>query len=85
MLRVLHFCTFNSSAGYLALALVGSGWMMLAVLGVNFAFSPAQTGELGPTTVTIPTTWQFPVLVPVTLVLTALLFPLNFSVSLSLN
>ena len=33
----------TSSAG-LGLVPVRSGWMMLAVLGVNHAFSPAQTG-----------------------------------------
>ena len=32
-------------------ALVRSGWMMLAALGVKHVFSPAQTGELGLTTV----------------------------------
>jgi len=32
-------------------ALAQSGWMMLAALGVKHVFSPAQTGELGPTTV----------------------------------
>jgi len=36
---------------------------MLAVLGVNHAFSPAQTGELGLTTVPIMRMWQFIVLV----------------------
>jgi len=44
-------------------ALVESGWMMLAVLGVNHAFSPAQTGELGLTTVPTLKMWQFIVLV----------------------
>ena len=36
--------TFSAGLG---LAMVRPGWMMLAVLGVNHAFSPAQTGELG--------------------------------------
>ena len=47
--------------------LVKSGWMMLAVLGVNHAFSPAQTGELGFTTVPTLKMWQFIVLVLVSL------------------
>jgi len=54
--------SITSSAG-LGQALVRSGWMMLAVLGVNHAFSPAQTGELGLTTVPIMRMWQFIVLV----------------------
>jgi len=54
------------SAG-LGQALVESGWMMLAVLGVNHAFSPAQTGELGLTTVPTLKMWQFIVLVLVSL------------------
>jgi len=47
--------------------------MMLAVLGLNHAFSPAQTEELGLTTVTILQMWQFSVLVLTLVVLTALL------------
>ena len=79
MLRVLHFCTFISSAG-MALALVGSGWMMLVVLGVSHVFSPAQTGELVFMTVPILKMWLFPVLVPVSLVLTAVvLVPVSLS------
>ena len=58
-------------------ALVRSGWMMLAVLGVNHAFSPAQTGELGLTTVAILKMWQFSVLVFVSLVLTAALLAVS--------
>ena len=54
-------------------ALVRSGWMTLAVLGANRAFSPAQTGELGFTTVSILRMWLFPVLVLIPLVLTAAL------------
>jgi len=45
------------------MALVRSGWMMLAVLGLNHVFSPAQTGELGHTTVATLKMWPFPVLV----------------------
>ena len=46
--------------------------MMLTVLGVNHASSPAQTGELGLTTVSIRKMWQFIVLaIRVCLVLTA--------------
>ena len=79
MLRVLHFCTFISSAG-MALDLVRSGWMMLVVLGVSHVFFPAQTGELVFITVPIPKTWQFRVLVPVSLVLTAVvLVPVSLS------
>ena len=37
--------------------------MMLAVLGVKHASSPAQTEELGLTTVAILKMWQFSVLV----------------------
>ena len=44
--------SITSSAG-LGQALVRSGWMMSAVLGVNHALSPAHTGRLGPTTVPI--------------------------------
>jgi len=44
--------SITSSAG-LGQALVQSGWMMLTVLGVNHASSPAQIGGLGPTTVPI--------------------------------
>ena len=44
------------SAGFV-LASVQSGWMMLAVLGVNHAFSLAQTGELGLTTVPTLKMW----------------------------
>ena len=58
------------SAGFV-LASVQSGWMMLAVLGVNHAFSLAQTGELGLTTVPIMRMWLFTVLVLVFLVPTA--------------
>ena len=49
------------------------GCPTLAVLGVNRAFSPAQTGELGLpiATVTILTLWPFSVLVIVPLVPTA--------------
>ena len=47
--------------------------MMLAVQGVNHAFSPAQIEELGLTTVSILKMWQFPVLVLVPLVPTAAL------------
>ena len=53
------------------MALVRSGWMMLTVLGVNHVFCPAQTGELGLTTVPIMRMWLFPVLVLVFLVPTA--------------
>ena len=59
--------TFLAGMG---LALDQSGWMM-SVLGLSQAFSPAQTGELGLTTVPILKTWPFTVLVLVTLVLTA--------------
>ena len=52
-------------------ALVRSGWTMLAVLGVNHAFSLAQTKELGPTTVTTLKMWPLPVLGLSPLVLTA--------------
>jgi len=39
--------TINPSfVGNLGLVLDRSGWMLLAVLGMNHAFSPAQTGEL---------------------------------------
>jgi len=55
----------------MALALVGSGWTMLVVLGVSHVFSRAQTGELVFMTVPILKMWIFPVLVPVSLVLTA--------------
>jgi len=55
----------------MALDLVGSGWMMLVVLGVSHVFSHAQTGELVFITVAILRMWLFPVLVPVSLVLTA--------------
>ena len=52
--------------------------MTLAVLGGNHAFSPAHTGELGPTTVPILKTSQFSVLVLGLLVLTAaLLIPVS--------
>ena len=44
--------SITSCAG-LGQALVRSGWMMSAVLGVNHASSPAHTGDLGPTTVPI--------------------------------
>ena len=36
---------------------------MFGVPGVKHAFSPAQTGDLGLTTATIPKMWQFSVLV----------------------
>jgi len=51
--------------------------MMLAVLGMNHAFSPAQTGELGLTTVSTLRMWQFFVLVFVPLVLTAALLTVS--------
>ena len=51
-------------------ALVQSGWTMLAVLGVNHASSPAQTGELGLTTVPTLKMWPSPVLAVCSLVLT---------------
>ena len=41
----------------LGLALVPSGWMMLAVLGVSHVFSPAQTEESGLIIVTILKMW----------------------------
>ena len=80
MSKVLHFYAFISSAG-MALALVGSGWTMLVVLGVSHVYSRAQTGELVFITVSILKMWQFPVLVPVSLVLTAVVL---VTVSLSL-
>ena len=80
MSKVLHFCAFISSAG-MALDLVGSGLMKLVVLGVSHVFSRAQTGELVFITVSILKMWQFPVLVPVSLVLTAVVL---VTVSLSL-
>jgi len=52
-------------------ALVPSGWMKLAVLGVNHVFSPAQTRGLGHTTVPTLKMWPFTVLVLGSLVLTA--------------
>ena len=68
-----------SSAGMgLALALIQSGWTMLAVLQVIHAFSPVQAGELGSTTVAILKMWPFPVLVPVVLPETADLLPRLF-------
>ena len=70
-----------SSAG-LGQALVRSGWMMLAVLGVNHAFSPAQTEELGLTTVAILKMWPFTVLVLVSLVLTAALLTVSLAMYL---
>ena len=60
-------------------ALVESGWMMLAVMGVNHAFSPAQTGELGLTTVPILKMWPFTVLVLVSLVQTAALLDVSLA------
>jgi len=45
--------------------------MMLAVMGVNHAFSPAQTEELGLTTVPILKMWLFTVLVLVPPIQTA--------------
>jgi len=57
------------SAG-MSLALDQSGGMTLCVR-LSHAFSPAQTRELGLTTVPILKTWPFTVLVVVTLVLTA--------------
>jgi len=45
--------------------------MMLAVMGVNHAFSPAQTEELGLTTVPILKMWPFTVLVLVPPIQTA--------------
>ena len=62
----------NFTAG-LALALVGSGWMMLAVLAVKHSFSLAQTEELVLTTVAILMMWPLTVLVLVSLVPTAAL------------
>jgi len=59
--------TLFSSAG-LGQALIGSGWMMLAVLGVNHVFSPAEIGGLDRITVSILKMWQFSVLVVVLLV-----------------
>ena len=57
--------------------------MTLAVLGLSRAFSPAQTEELGLTTVAILKTWPFPVLVFVLLVLTAASLTLTLRVPLS--
>ena len=67
----------------MALAWVRSGWMMLAVLGLNHVCSPAQTGELGLTTVPILKMWQFPVLAFVSLALTAATSTLHCPVSLA--
>ena len=53
---------------------------MLAVLGVNHASSPAQTGESGLTTVSILKMWQFIVLVLVPLVRTAALLTVSFCI-----
>ena len=64
-------------------ALIRSGWMMLAVLGLNHVCSPAQTGELGLTTVSIAKMWQFPVLAFVSLALTAATSALHCPVSLA--
>ena len=70
----LHLLKLNchlhpiSSAG-MAQALVRSGWMMLAALGLNHVFSPATTGELGLTTVATLKMWPFPVLALGSLVL----------------
>ena len=61
-----HYLTSSSITflhAVMGQALVRSGWMMLAVLGVNHVFSPAQTGELDLITVSILKTWPFPVLV----------------------
>ena len=66
------------SAG-LGLALVQSGWMMLAVLGMNHVFSPAQTGELGWRSVTTLKMWPFTVLVLVPLVPTAALLAVSLA------
>ena len=56
-----HRNMFSSSITFLhavmGLALVRSGWTMLAVLGVNHVFSPAQTGELDLITVSILKMW----------------------------
>ena len=49
------------SSAALGLALVGSGWMMLAVQGLNHSFSPVKTRELDHTTVPILRMWQFSV------------------------
>jgi len=68
-----------SSAG-LGQALVRSGWMMLAVLGVNHASSPAQTEELGLTTVATLKMWPFIALVLVPLVPTAALLTVSFCI-----
>jgi len=79
VLRGLHFCAFISSAG-MALDLVRSGWIMLVVLGVSHVFSPAQTMELVFITVSILKMWIFPVLVPVSLILTAVIIvPVSLS------
>jgi len=72
--------SITSSAG-LGQALVRSGWMMLTVLGVNHAFSPAQTGELDLTIVSTLKMWQFIVLV---LFLQAILTAALLTVSLSM-
>jgi len=72
VLRGVHFCGFIFSAG-MALDLVQSGWIMLVVLGVSHVFSPAHTTELVFITVAILKMWIFPVLVPVSLVLTAVI------------
>ena len=53
--------------------------MMLAVLGVNHVFSPAQTGGLGLTTVPILKMWPFTVLVLVSLVQTAALLDVSLA------
>ena len=54
----------------------------MAVLGVNHAFSPAQTEELGLTTVAILKMWPFTVLVLVSLVLTAALLTVSLAMYL---
>ena len=50
---------FTSASAGLDLVLDQSGWIMLFVLVMNHASSPAQTGELEYITVTILKMWQF--------------------------
>ena len=60
-----------TSSAVLGLALVRSGWMNLSALGMNLAFSPAQTLELVLMTVSILKMWQFSALILIRLILTA--------------